>query len=167
MHTGRSWTGAAVQDGRVTLETTHGPFTADYLICGTGVQHDMTQRPELAACAANIAVWSDRYEPPPDERDARLAAFPYLDADFAFTEREPGRTPWIADLHCFGIGTTVSFGPAGSSINAMTTAVPKLIAGVTRGLFRTDLAEHWDDLLAYNVEQVVLSPAHEIRHGGR
>jgi cation diffusion facilitator CzcD-associated flavoprotein CzcO len=164
MHTGRSWTAAAIQDGRVALETTHGPFTADFLICGTGVQHDMTQRPELAACAANIAVWSDRYTPPAEERDARLAAFPYLDADFAFTERQPGRTPWISDLHFFGIGTTVSFGPAGSSINAMTTAVPKLVAGVTRGLFRTDLTEHWEDLLAYNVEQVVLSPTHEIRH---
>ena len=162
MHTGRLWTGAAVEDGRVRLETTHGPFVADYVICGTGVKHDTALRPELAACADNIALWSDRYTPPADVRDARLAAFPYLDGDFAFTEREVGRTPWICDLHLFGIGTSVSFGAAGSSINAMSTAVPKLVAGVTRGLFRTDLAEHWQGLLDYNVEQVALSPEHTV-----
>ena len=164
MHTGRLWTGAGVVDGRVQLQTNHGPFAADYVICGTGVKHDMALRPELAACADNIALWSDRYVPPADLRDERLAAFPYLDGDFAFTEREVGRTPWICDLHLFGIGTSVSFGPAGSSINAMSTAVPKLVAGVTRGLFRTDVAEHWQGLLDYDVEQVVLSPTHSVAY---
>ena len=160
MHTGRPWTGASVQDGRVLLQTLHGPFAADFAICGTGVQHDFAWRPELAACAGNIARWSDRYEPPAAERDDRLGAFPYLDDGFAFTERVPGLTPWIADLHLFGIGTTVSFGPAGSSINAMTTAVPRLVAGITRGLFRADLDEHWANLLAYDVPQVTLSADH-------
>ena len=71
-------------------------------------------------------------------------------------EREPGRTPWIRDIHLFGIGTSMSFGPAGSSINAMSTAVPKLVAGVTRGLFREDLARNWAALQAYDIPQVVL-----------
>ena len=88
-----------------------------------------------------------------------------MDGDYAFTERVPGRTPWVADLHLFGIGTSVSFGPAGSSINAMTTAVPKLVAGVTRGLFRTDLREHWQALLDYDVKQVELSPRHQRAYG--
>jgi hypothetical protein len=115
--------------------------------------------PGTFVCADNIATWGDRYSPPDDERNDRLARFPYLDADFAFTEKTLGRTLWIADLHLFGIGTTMSFGPAGSSINAMTIATPKLVAGVTRGLFRADLAEHWRDLLACDVRQVELDPA--------
>jgi cation diffusion facilitator CzcD-associated flavoprotein CzcO len=143
----------------VTLDTPTGPFVADFVICGTGVVHDARLRPELAACADNIATWGDRYTPPEHERNDRLACFPYLTADFAFAEKVPGRTPWIGDLHLFGIGTTLSFGPAGSSINAMTIATPKLVAGVTRGLFRADLAEHWRDLLAYDVRQVELDPA--------
>lgn len=53
----------------------------------------------------------------------------------------------------------MSFGPSGSSINAMTIAVPKLLAGVTRGLFRLGLAEYWRDLQAYDVQQVVFDPA--------
>ena len=163
MHTGRPWTGAAMQDGRIVLQTRHGPFTADYAICGTGIRHDPALRPELARCAHNIARWSDRH--PPAASDDRLGAFPYLDGDYAFTERVPGKTPWITDLHLFGIGNTVSFGPAGSSINAMSIAVPKLVAGVTRGLFRTDLTEHWQSLLDYEVPQVELSPAHQVRYG--
>ena len=163
MHTGRPWTGAAMSNGRVVLQTPHGPFTTDYAICGTGVRHDMEHRPELARCAGNIARWSDRHLPAVG--DDRLGAFPYLDADYAFTERVPGATPWISDLHLFGIGTSVSFGPAGSSINAMTSAVPKLVAGITRGLFRADLDEHWAALQAYDVQQVVLSPVHQVRYG--
>ena len=68
----------------------------------------------------------------------------------------PGEAPWLADIHLFGIGSTLSFGPSGSSINAMTTAVPKVVAGVTRGLFAGDLQRHWESLLAYDVKQVEL-----------
>ncbi len=159
MHVGRPWTGARIVNGRIELATPKGGFAADFVICGTGIDHDARLRPELAACADNIATWGDRYTPPPHERNDRLARFPYLAPDFAFTEQRPGRTPWIADLHLFGVGTTMSFGPAGSSINAMTTATPRLVAGVTRGLFRADLAEHWRDLQAYDERQVVLDPA--------
>ena len=50
----------------------------------------------------------------------------------AWSRPGPGR-PWMGDIHLFTIASTMSFGPSGSSINAMTTAVPKLVAGVTRG----------------------------------
>ena len=73
-----------------------------------------------------------------------------------YLERTPGEAPWLADIHLFGIGSTLSFGPSGSSINAMTTAVPKLVAGITRGLFAGDLQRHWESLLAYDVKQVEL-----------
>jgi cation diffusion facilitator CzcD-associated flavoprotein CzcO len=159
MHVERPWTGARVSGNQVLLQTPRGDFAADFVICGTGMDNDPRLRPELAGCADNIATWGDRYRPPDDERNDRLARFPYLTSDFTFTEKIPGRTPWIADLHLFGTSTAMSFGPAGSSINAMTTAVPKLVAGVTRGLFRADLAEHWRDLLAYDLRQVEIDPA--------
>jgi FAD-dependent urate hydroxylase len=56
----------------------------------------------------------------------------------------------------FGIGSTLSFGPSGSSINALTAAVPKVAAGVTRGLFAGDLQRHWESLRTYDVKQVEL-----------
>jgi hypothetical protein len=101
-------------------------------------RHEFCGRPELRNCAANIATWADRYQPPPDERSPRLGRFPYLADDYALMERVAGETPWIADIHVFAIASTMSFGASGSSINAMTTAVPKLVHGLTRGLFRAD-----------------------------
>ena len=56
----------------------------------------------------------------------------------------------------FGIGSTLSFGPSGASINAMTIAVPKLVAGLTRGLFAGDLQRHWDSLRTYDTKQMEL-----------
>jgi hypothetical protein len=106
--------------------------------------------------AGNIARWADRYDPPARERDDRLARFPYLAADFSLVPRHAGVTDWMADIHMFNIASTMSFGPSGSSINAMTTAVPKLVSGVTRGLFAADVERHWRSLQAYDVPQAVV-----------
>lgn len=156
MEVGRPWTDARMEDGRIRIETPRGPFLADYAICGTGIRQDVGLRPELSGFADKIALWRDRYAPPPGEEEAQLAAYPYLGPDYAFLERAPGTAPWLADIHVFGIGSTMSFGPSGSSINAMTAAVPKVAAGVTRGLFAGDLERHWQSLLAYDVKQVEL-----------
>jgi glycine/D-amino acid oxidase-like deaminating enzyme len=141
----------------VELQTPRGAVTADFVICGTGIDMSFAGRGELAKFADNIATWADRYEPPENERNARLGRFPYLADDHAFTERVPGETPWISDVHLFAIASTMSFGPSGSSINAMTTAVPKLVNGLTRGLFRADVERHWASLSAYDVPQAVVT----------
>jgi hypothetical protein len=115
--------------------------------------------PLFEGFGGNIARWQDRYTPPSEEADERLGAYPYLGADYSFRERVPGTTPWIADIHLFGISTTMSFGPAGSSLNAMIYAVPRLAAGITRGLFAADLLRLWDDLKRYDVPLAEIDPA--------
>lgn len=142
-------------DGSVLIETPRGRFGADFVIAGTGMENDFTARPELRRFAGNIATWADRYTPPEDERDDRLARFPYLSPEFSFEEKVPGQTPWISNIHLFSISSTMSFGPSGSSINAMTTVVPKLVASITRGLFRDDVASYWNSLSTYDVPQAV------------
>lgn len=153
LHTGAPWTGARAEDGRAVVTTAHGDFAADFLICGTGIAMDYAAKPELAVFHDNIATWADRFTPPEDERNDRLGAFPYLSPDYQFVEKVAGRTPWIADVHLFSIASTMSFGPSGSSINAMTTAVPRLVDGVTKGLFAADVEAHWQAFLAYDVAQ--------------
>ena len=143
-------------DSGVELQTPRGIFAADFMICGTGIDMNFAGRPELRNCAANIATWADRYQPPPDECSPRLGRFPYLADDYALIERSAGATPWIADIHVFAIASTMSFGASGSSINAMTTAVPKLVHGLTRGLFRADIERHWASFKAYDVPQAVV-----------
>ena len=156
--TGAGISAAEVVGERVRLLTDRGPALADFVIAGTGIENDFAHRPELRRFAANITTWGDAYDPPPNERDPRLARFPYLGRDYAFIEREPGLTPWIQNIHLFSIASTMSFGPSGSSINAMTTAVPKLVSGITAGLFADDIERHWASLLAYDVPQAVLRP---------
>lgn len=160
MHLGRPWTGARVtEDGRVAIATPRGEALADFLVCGTGIRMDFAAVPMLAGFHQNIARWSDRHTPPAEEQDERLGAFPYLAPDYAFEERVPGTTPWIRDIHLFGIATTLSFGPAGASINAMVYAVPRLAQGIARGLFQADLPRLWADYRAYDVKIAELDPA--------
>jgi cation diffusion facilitator CzcD-associated flavoprotein CzcO len=147
---------ARVRDGRIEIDTPRGTFAADFVICGTGIDMDFAGRPELGGFADNIATWGDRYTPPAAERNDRLGRYPYLAPDFSMVEKVAGRTPWIRDIHVFSIASTMSFGPSGSSINAMTTVVPKVVAGLTRGLFAGDVERHWASLQAYDVPQAVL-----------
>jgi FAD-dependent urate hydroxylase len=153
--------GAPVEAAReagdaVVLRTPQSVIACDFVISATGIAMDFASRPELQRFAGNIARWSDRYTPPPGEENPRLGTFPYLADDYAFCERVSGQTPWIADIHLFAIASTMSFGASGSSINAMTTAVPKLVHGLTRGLFRADLDKHWAAFQAYDVPQAVI-----------
>lgn len=149
---------AARETGKaIELQTSRGAITADFVICGAGIDMEFAGRGELSRFAGNIATWADRYQPPEGERNERLGRFPYLADDYAFSERVPGKTPWISDIHLFAIASTMSFGASGSSINAMTTAVPKLVNGLTRGLFRADVERHWASLSAYDVPQAVVT----------
>ena len=158
LRTGSPWLSAcAIGPRAVVTLPDDASFAADFLICGTGIEMDFALRPELAACADNIATWADRYQPPPEERDDRLGRFPYLADDYALVEKTAGITPWIADIHLFTIASTMSFGPSGSSINAMTTAVPKLVSGITRSLFRQDVERHWASFRAYDVRQAIVA----------
>jgi len=138
------------------IDTPLGRYAADFLICGTGIDVEFSRRPELRRVADNIARWSDRYDPPEAERDERLGRYPYLGPDFALLPRRAGLSDWMSDIHLFNIAATMSFGPSGSSINAMTTSVPKLVNGLTRGLFEGDLERHWQSLQRYDVPQAVL-----------
>jgi cation diffusion facilitator CzcD-associated flavoprotein CzcO len=156
LHEGASVEAARETADGIALQTPRREVTTDFVICGTGIAMDFASRPELARFAGNIARWSDRYTPPPDQQDARLGTFPYLAEDYCLSERVTGKTPWISDIHLFAIASTMSFGASGSSINAMTTAVPKLVHGLTRGLFRADIDQHWAAFQAYDVPQAVV-----------
>jgi cation diffusion facilitator CzcD-associated flavoprotein CzcO len=148
---------ATATDRTVVLRTPAGAFPADFVICGTGIDMNFAGRRELQNCSANIATWADRYRPPTDEQSPRLGRYPYLADDYGLIERVAGATPWIGDIHVFAIASTMSFGASGSSINAMTTAVPKLVYGLTRGLFRADVDRHWASFSAYDVPQAVVA----------
>jgi cation diffusion facilitator CzcD-associated flavoprotein CzcO len=156
LHQGSPVEAAQEKDEQIELRTPRGVVRAHFVISGAGTEIDFAERRELKNFAGNIATWADRYQPPPDERNPRLGRYPYLADDYALTERVAGATPWIGNVHLFAFASTMSFGPSGSSINAMTTAIPKLVYGLTRGLFRADVEQYWDSFRAYDVPQAVI-----------
>ena len=154
IHVACAWHDAKlVQRGsghRLCIDTERGPFEADYIVCGTGIDIDFTRRSELRDLAPHIKTWGDAYTPTEKERDQRLARYPYLSRDGHYLEKVPGQAPHLNLIYDFTIAATMSFGPSGASINAMTTAVPRLSAAITKSLFREDAARHWQSFLNYD-----------------
>jgi cation diffusion facilitator CzcD-associated flavoprotein CzcO len=156
LRTGTPWLGARAVGRGVEIDTPAGTIAADFVICGTGFEMDVAAHPALAPHATLIATWGDRYAPAAEEANPRLARFPYLTPGFALTERVPGTAPWLTDVHLFSFGATVSFGPSGSSINAMKFAAPRLAQAIAADLFSADAEAHYQALLAYDTPEFPL-----------
>jgi cation diffusion facilitator CzcD-associated flavoprotein CzcO len=150
----------STDDVTVQIRTKAGQEEFDFIICGTGVRVEHHLRPELACFASQIATWADRYQPPAEASDERLARFPYLQPNFAFTEREPGSCPQLANIHCFNYAATLSLGPSGAAIRPLKYAVPRLVRGLTRDLFQADLEYYWQDLKSFRGTEFAEFPFH-------
>jgi cation diffusion facilitator CzcD-associated flavoprotein CzcO len=146
---------------QIHIDTTKGRFQADYIIAGTGIDIDFACRPELAPFAHQILTWADAYTPPPAEEDRRLGRYPYLSADGHYLEKQSGDAPFLRCIYDFTIAATMSFGPSGASINAMSTAVPRLAASITRQFFCEDTEHHWQQFLDYDTPVFVPSTIDE------
>ncbi|QCK88156.1 NAD(P)/FAD-dependent oxidoreductase [Phreatobacter aquaticus] len=155
-HLGSGIAALRENDGQLEIETTRGRhFTADLLILGTGFTVEIDVRPELAAFSAAIAAWRDRYSPPPGLESSSLAGFPYLTPSFAFTEREPGKAPFLADLHCFNHAATLSLGKISGDIPKISEGATLLAQAVAGELFCRDIERHWQALNAYDKPELV------------
>lgn len=148
--TGAELQGAETTGDGVRLQTAAGGLECDFVIAATGIDIDPGVKPELAGFADRIARWSDRYTPPPEEADPRLGRYPYLGPNQELMERTSGTAPFLKHIHDFTIAATMSLGPSGCSINAMSIAVPRLASAITRGLFAADIETHYASLLAYD-----------------
>jgi len=149
LHLGAPWLDVGTEAGGVRVSTPQGGHRFDYVIAGTGLDIDLVSKPALRDLAPLVALWADRYTPPEGEADERLSRYPYLGPALDLTEKRPGAAPYLSRIHLFTYAATMSAGPSGASINAMKFAAPRLVAGITRDLFREDIAIHHRNLLAY------------------
>lgn len=143
MHPGNPWTDVRVDGERIVVHTPERTDELDFVIVGTGFSTDLSRRPELAALWPHVALWRDRYTPPPEQAHDDLARHPYLGPAFEFVEREPGRAPWVARVHNYTFGCLLSLGFGGASISGMKYSVQRLVGGITRALFTEDRAHHY------------------------
>ena len=162
LHPGTPWDSLRWTGQEIVVESGARRFAFDAVIAATGMRVDMAERPEMAAIAAAAALWSDRFAPPPDQANASLARFPYLDRLGAFTEREAGAAPWLSRVLTITRGATLSLGPVAASNSGMKYTAPRLVEGVKRRLFLDQEEATWRDLIAGDHAELppgLLSPA--------
>jgi FAD-dependent urate hydroxylase len=158
LHLGSPWIDAGVEGDRVWARTPDSRHEFDFVLACTGTEVDLARRPELVGFSQHIALWRDRYTPPPELVHPKLTAHPYLGTAFNFMEKVPGTAPYLKNLHNFTFGATPSMGLSGASISGMKFGVPRLVQGITRDLFLADAAIHQASLAAYEVRELVDDP---------
>ena len=153
LHAESPWLSTRAVGGTAEVTTPHGTFTFDKLIIGSGTMTDLTLRPELVNLVADIALWKDRYTPPPAEAHEDLGRHPYLGPGFEFQEKEPGRAPHLASVFNYTFGGFVSLGLGGASISGMKYSLPRLVSGITRQLYVEDKDAYFDSLMKFDVKE--------------
>ena len=149
IHPAAHWNGARHDGARILIDASDGPFTADFVIAGTGYIVDLTVKAEFADHLPVIATWRDRFTPPPGEEDESLSAATYLGANFEMTEKTPGAAPWLAAVFNFSRGAQMSMGPMPIGLSGIKYGVPRLVQGVTRRLFVTDTERYFAGMKAW------------------
>ncbi|QRO02181.1 NAD(P)/FAD-dependent oxidoreductase [Archangium violaceum] len=153
LHAESPWLDVQAVEGTARVTTPHGTFTFDKLIVGSGTVTDLSLRPELAHLVADIALWKDRYTPPPAESNSDLARHPYLGPSFEFQEKVPGRAPYLGSVFNYTFGCLLSLGFGGASISGMKYSLPKLVSGITRQLYCEDKDAFFSSLMEYDVKE--------------
>jgi FAD-dependent urate hydroxylase len=152
--------GVAVENARliadeIELELSGGrQLATDFLILGTGFLVEPLARTELEGYAGRIALWRDRYQPPPGLEQEQLGNFPYLAEDFSFLERTPGEAPWLSRIHCFNYGASVSLGKTSGDIPGISEGAAWLARAIAAKFYAENIEEHWQRLLAYETPEL-------------
>lgn len=142
LHLSAPWRAAQVDNGVVVPALDGEPLRFDFVIAGTGYAVDLRAKPELARFADHVALWADRYAPPPHEADASLARHPYLGAGYEYTEKVAGAAPFLKDIHVFNPAAFVSFGLPVGDVPSIPHGVPRIVRRISRDLFFADLDAH-------------------------
>jgi hypothetical protein len=135
IHLASPWLDAQVHGDRIRADTKNGSYLFDFAIAGTGFQYDPRTRAELRDIADDVALRRDVYVPPPDLADDDLGTWPYLGPGYEFTERAPGRAPWLKRIRVFSAAAGSSFGLPVGDVASLATGIPRLVDAIGRDLF--------------------------------
>jgi cation diffusion facilitator CzcD-associated flavoprotein CzcO len=148
-HLGSPVESVSLDDDQIRLTTPKDVQSFDFLIAGTGFNVDFPARPELARFASAIACWRDRYTPPKEWESASLGEYPYLSANFQFTEKNPGEAPFLKNIFSYTFAAMPSLA-CSAGISALKFGVERVAHGITRELFLADADEHFAALQRYD-----------------
>jgi cation diffusion facilitator CzcD-associated flavoprotein CzcO len=161
LHLGTPWRAVRPAGAGIEVEVASGRLAFDFAILGTGFVTDLGERPELAPFAGEIALWRDRFVPPPGESSDEMAAFPYLGPGFEFLEKRPGAAPFLGRIRCFNYGAAVSHGLVSGDIPGLQVGAERLARSLVEDLFTADIERHWSALVAADEGELATTPYHD------
>lgn len=153
VHFGTRIVSATRQGDRVRIAAEHGPSgDYDFLILGTGFRVDLAQEPLFRSVAGQIALWSDRYAPPPDLARPHLGRFPYLGDAFELLPKSPGAPDGLGRIHLFNMASWLSAGTLAADVPTLEVGPDRLAAALTARLFAENFEPIFDRLVAWEEE---------------
>jgi hypothetical protein len=133
----------------VEITTPKGVFAYDFLVLSTGFKTDAALRPELADLADDIALWRDRYTPPPGADNPLIDDHPYLGRGFELQGKTDVGATRLYGLFAFNYSALASLGLTAAALSGMAFALPKLVSAVTAQLFLDDRETILDGFFRY------------------
>ena len=128
-------------------------FEFDFIIFATGAETDLSARSELAPIVHQIALWRDRFTPPPGEESDLLADT--LTSGRHLSSSNGSREPLLSSAGCtISPSARYQLGLTGAAITGIKYGVRRLVNGLVRDLFREDAASYYQDLLAFAVPEL-------------
>jgi cation diffusion facilitator CzcD-associated flavoprotein CzcO len=149
LHVGSPWLSVRETGGAVEITTPKGVFAYDFLVLSTGFKTDAALRPELAELAGDIALWRDRYTPPPDADNPLIDDHPYLGPGFELQGKTDAGAARLYGLFAFNYSALASLGLTAAALSGMAFALPKLVSAVTAQLFLDDRDTILDGFFSY------------------
>ncbi len=149
LHVGSPWLGVRETGGAVEITTPKGVLVYDFLVLSTGFKTDAALRPELAALAGDIALWRDRYTPPPGAANPLIDDHPYLGPGFELQGKTDAGAARLYGLFAFNYSALASLGLTAAALSGMAFALPKLVSAVTAQLFLDDREAILDGFFSY------------------
>ena len=152
---------AATRAGdKVRVEVENGPSgDYDFLILGTGFRVDLAHEPLFARVHDQIALWQDRYTPPPDLARPHLGRYPYVGDAFELLPKAGPDRGGLGRIHLFNMATWLSAGTLAADVPTLEIGPDRIAQGVTARLFAEDFEPIFDRLVAWEEEHELAGTA--------
>lgn len=136
MHFNSPWLNTTAKGDLACVETPEGEYAFDYLLVSTGCVVDLSLREELKEFYGEIALWCDCFCPPEEQHYEPLLCMPYLGEHFQFTERSPGKAPYVRSVFNATGGALMNAGfSIGSGLAGLKYGIQRIVDGVVGQLF--------------------------------
>lgn len=161
-----AWLSVRETPSGIRAATPQGELEFDHLLLATGLHIDLALRPELGSLKDSIVLWRDRFTPPADLADDRLAQLPYLDHGYGFMAKSADDA-WVGRVFAFNSCSMLNHGPHSTSISGHRHCLPRLIRGVERRILLDNEAGIVSALTGYRSIDLPVSETFESDLVGR